>query len=77
MTGRIVQETKAARAGRTEYRKGESREKRNLQKALHVELSTGQRTQVGKLYKSGEGLPTKIREVTMILNCPFKSEATI
>lgn len=41
MTGRIVQETKAAKAGRTEYRKGESREKRNLQKALHVELSTG------------------------------------
>ena len=40
-----------------------------------MDLNTGQRTQVGKLHKAGERTPTVIREVTMILNCPLKSEA--
>ena len=42
-----------------------------------MDLNTGQRTQVGKLYKAGEGIPAVIREVTMILNCPWKSEAVM
>ena len=40
-----------------------------------MDLNTGQRTQVGKPHKAGERTPTVIREVTMILNCPLKSEA--
>lgn len=39
--------------------------------------NTGQRTQVGKLYKAGEGIPAVIREVTMIMHCPWKSEAVM
>ena len=70
-----VQETKTAGDGRTEHRKGQSREKRKLPEALHVDLNTGQRTQVGKLYKAGERTPTVIREVAVTLNCPLKSEA--
>ena len=40
-----------------------------------MDLNTGQRTQVGKLYKAGERTPTVIREVAVTLNCPLKSEA--
>ena len=40
-----------------------------------MDLNTGQRTQVGKLYKAGERIPTVIREVAVTLNCPLKSEA--
>lgn len=42
-----------------------------------MDLNTGQRTQVGKLYKAGERIPTVIREGTVILNCPLKSEAIV